>query len=74
MILDKRPELTDELLRLYCDWRTRCEDVRATYERFANSPRGDRAVAFAAFQAALDREECAADAYAEQLGRLPVAA
>lgn len=62
MIVDKRPELTDELIERYCDWHTRCEEVSATYEQFANARKAYRAVAFAAFQAALDREECAADA------------
>jgi hypothetical protein len=27
MIFDKRPELTAELVELYCDWRIRCEEV-----------------------------------------------
>ena len=39
MIVDKRPELTDELIELYCDWRTRCEEVREKYER--SSDRSD---------------------------------
>ncbi len=74
MIVDERPKLTDELIERYCDWRTRCEEVSATYERFANAGSADRGVAFAAFQAALDREECAADAYAEQIDRMALAA
>jgi hypothetical protein len=80
MIRKLRPQMTDELIGLYCDWRTRCEEVHSAYERFAQAPRADRAVAFAAFQAALDREECAADAYAAHAahaahaGRLAAAA
>ena len=74
MIVDKGPELTDELIELYCDWRTRCEEVRANYERFSSAPRADRASASAAFEAALDREESAAEAYAAQLRRIAIAA
>ena len=32
VIVEERPELTDVLLGLYCDWRTRCEDVRTNYD------------------------------------------
>ena len=74
MIVDKRPDLTDELIGLYCDWRTRCEDVRASYERFSSAPRAERALTFAAFEAALDREESAAETYAAHVRRLAIAA
>ena len=74
MIVDKRPELSDQLIELYCDWRTRCEDVRANYERFSSAPRAERALTFAAFEAALDREESAAEAYAAHVRRLAIAA
>ena len=73
MIVEERPELTDVLLGLYCDWRTRCEDVRTNYERFSSAPRADRALAFASFEAALDREESAAEAYAAQIRRMAIA-
>jgi hypothetical protein len=74
MIRDRRPELTDQLIELYCDWRMRCEDVHATYEHFTNAQKPDRFVAFAAYEAALDQEECAADAYAGQIRRMTIAA
>lgn len=74
MIVDKRPELTDELIELYCDWRTRCEEVRGNYERFSSAPRADRALAFAAFEAALDREESAAEACAAHIRPIAIAA
>jgi hypothetical protein len=64
MILKTRPELTDQLIEFYCDWRMRCEDVRTTYAHFTTAPAAKRAMAFAAYEAALDREESAADAYA----------
>jgi hypothetical protein len=44
MIVDKRPELNAELIELYCDWRTRCEEVRQNYERFSNARRAERAL------------------------------
>ena len=62
-----RPDLIDRMIELYCDWRTACWDVRAAYERFLEAPGPDRAVAFAAYTAALDREESACDSYAAQI-------
>jgi len=74
MIVDNRPELTDRLIQLYCDWRMRCEEVRATYGRLDAASREERPLVFAAYRAALDREGSAADAYAQQIRRLAAAA
>ncbi|HJS96055.1 MAG TPA: hypothetical protein VJ741_17465 [Solirubrobacteraceae bacterium] len=74
MIVDRRPELTDDLAVLYCDWRLRCQEVRTTYGRLDSASKEERPLVFAAFQAALDREGSAADAYAEQIRRLAMAA
>ena len=60
-------ELVDQLMDLYCDWRTRCSEVRMTYTRFVQAGGSDRASAFAAYTAALDREERACDSYAAQI-------
>jgi hypothetical protein len=62
-----RPDLVDRMIELYCEWRTGCWDVRAAYDRFLEAPASDRAVAFAAYMAALDREESACAAYADQV-------
>ncbi len=62
-----RPDLVDLLMDLYCDWRTECAEVQAAYERFSLAPAADRDLAFGGYLAALDREESAGDAYAEQL-------
>jgi hypothetical protein len=62
-----RPDLVDRMIELYCDWRTGCWDVRAAYERFLDAPAADRAVAFAAYMAALDQEESACEAYGAQI-------
>ena len=74
MTADTRPELTDQLIGSYSDWRMQCLNVRAAYEHFTVAPAADRALAFAAYQAALDREESAADAYAEQMRQVGRAA
>jgi hypothetical protein len=67
MSTEIRPDLVDRMIELYCDWRTACWDVRAAYDRFQEAEPSDRAVAFAAYTAALDREESACDAYAAQV-------
>jgi hypothetical protein len=63
-----RSDPVDELISLYCNWRTTCAEVAATYRRFSGASPSERALAFAAYGAALDREESAADAYASQIG------
>lgn len=62
-----RPDLVDLMMDLYCDWRTECAQVQAAYERFSRASRSDRALAFAGYTAALDQEQAACEAYAEQL-------
>jgi hypothetical protein len=57
----------DRLLELYCEWRMSCWDVRATYGRFCTVCAGDRPLAYAAYAAALDREESVARAYADHV-------
>jgi hypothetical protein len=61
------PDLIDRLIELYCDWRVAHAQVTGAYERFCLAPVADRALAFAAYGAALDREQCACDAYATQI-------
>ena len=69
MSTEIRPDLVDRMIELYCDWRAGCWNVRTAYERFLDAPAPDRAVAFAAYQAALDQEEAACEAYASQIER-----
>jgi hypothetical protein len=61
------PDLVDRLIELYCDWRTSCAEVQAAYERFLDASACDRGVAFAAYRAALDREQSACELYADQI-------
>jgi hypothetical protein len=61
------PELVDRMIEFYCDWRTGCGEVQATYERFLGASCSDRDGAFAAYTAALDREQAASESYAGQV-------
>lgn len=61
---------TDELLERYVSWHEECRTVRLAYRRWADSARGERGLAYAEYLAALDREEHAAGAYADQIERV----
>ena len=65
--IDKR--LVDEATDSYIDWREECVAVRDAYDRCAHVPAGDVPLAFSAYRAALDREECASRAYANLVTR-----
>jgi hypothetical protein len=67
-----RPEVIDRLIELYCDWREECAAVHASYERFSSAAPADRALMFAAYTAALDREAAASRSYEDQLNRAGV--
>ena len=55
----------DEALVAYVDWREECAEVWDAYERWVRADNIDDPGAFAAYRAALDREECASHAYAD---------
>jgi hypothetical protein len=59
-----RPDLIDTMMDIYCDWRTECKEVQAAYERLSRAAPSDRSAAYAAYIAALDREESACGEYA----------
>jgi hypothetical protein len=64
-----RPELVDGLdglMEAYVDWREECLALHNAYERWSSVPLDERNVAFAAYRAALDREEQASSVYAER--------
>jgi hypothetical protein len=50
----------DAFFETYINWREECERVRRTYARWTRAEPSERASAFAAYRAALDREESAA--------------
>jgi methylthioribose-1-phosphate isomerase len=58
-----RGRLVDEAFACYLDWLTESEAVKAAYEMWSRSAPAAGAVPFAAYGAALDREEWAAAAY-----------
>jgi hypothetical protein len=61
------PDLIDRLIELYCDWRVAHAHVAAAYDRFCTASVEDRKLAFAAYGAALDREQCACEFYAAHI-------
>ena len=58
-----RERLADEAFHRYLDWRAECATLEAAYRNWRTAARSDSAFAFAAYTAALDREECAAVQY-----------
>lgn len=66
--------LGDALIDLYVAWREECLSVHIAYERWTKASKGDSAAAFAAYTAALDREERAGNVYAALVRRIPSAA
>ena len=70
-LVDKR--LVDEAVDAYVDWRDERACVWDAYTRWTNAPVPDSLLAFSAYGAALDREERAADVYAELMMRASVA-
>ena len=55
--------LADEAFECYLAWRSECVVLEAAYRRWRQAPRSDAAFAYAAYMAALEREECAAGRY-----------
>jgi hypothetical protein len=58
-----RERLADRAFRHYLEWRDESTTVESAYRRWINAPTGECAFAFAAYAAALDREERAATLY-----------
>jgi hypothetical protein len=59
--------LVDAAVDCYVDWREESAAVRRAYRGWATAERPERPGAFAAYVAALDREERAGDRYAHVL-------
>jgi hypothetical protein len=66
-------ELVDETIEAYVDWQEERASVWDAYERWTCAPPDDAVFAFAAYKAALDREERAGDAYADLTARMTAA-
>ena len=72
---DKRSDehtrrLIDDAWDAYADWRQESMSVVDAYGRWASSPAADAGLAFAAYVAALDREEQAERSYANLIRRV----
>jgi hypothetical protein len=55
-------------LESYITWREACQDVRSAYRRWLGSGPRDRGLAFAAYLAALEREERASTVHCARAG------
>jgi hypothetical protein len=64
------PRLADDFVERYLCWREECAGVEIAYGRWRGVPQRDRTLAFAAYRAALDREEHAARVFGESAGQL----
>jgi hypothetical protein len=62
--------LVDEALLAYVEWREESAVVWAAYGRWARASTDDSRGAHAAYRAALDREEAAAQVYASLVERV----
>ena len=60
--------LVDDLLARYVEWREAGAEVAEVYRRWSVAPPADEPAWFAAYTAALDREEASANAYAQSIG------
>ena len=60
----------DALFDTYLEWRDECEALDRAYEQLTSSERAERRLAYAAYRAALDREEKAAAVYEVAVTRL----
>jgi hypothetical protein len=60
------PDLDDPVIA-YAEWRTACIAVWKAYRDWTKAPKADRALAYAAYGAALDREDAAASTYSQLL-------
>jgi hypothetical protein len=65
-----RDRLLDEAIESYVEWREECATVEAAYRCWSSQRSTERTTSFAAYTAALDREECAARVYADAVGRV----
>jgi hypothetical protein len=58
-----RSQLVDVMMDVYVDWREECLALTKAYERWSSERVAERDLAFAAYRAALDREDRASAVY-----------
>jgi hypothetical protein len=66
----RKNALTDEAIARYVEWREECATVYDAYANWTNAPTDETDLPFAAYTAALDREQSAATVYGRALQRL----
>jgi hypothetical protein len=66
----RKRNTVDLALDAYVSWRQECRAVRTAYLAWRHARAAEAAVAFDAYEAALDREERAAEVYAELMSRV----
>jgi hypothetical protein len=62
------PPAGDSAVVAYAEWRVACIAVKEAYRKWLDAPRADGALAHGAYEAALDREQAAAEIYAGLMG------
>lgn len=63
-------KLIDAAIDAYIQWREECKAVWDAYRGWASAAAADAGVASQTYEAALDREECAAMQYADLIARV----
>jgi hypothetical protein len=66
----RRSALADAFVESWLVWREASADVRTAYRRWSESARPQRALAFAGYRAALDREQHAASIHSDWAERV----
>jgi hypothetical protein len=65
-----RAEVIDEAIDAYVEWREECLFLVDAYQRWLSEADRDRRLAFAAYRAALDREQQASSVYESRCDRV----
>jgi hypothetical protein len=66
----RRSASADAFVDSWVSWREASEDVRVAYRRWSECARPQRALAFACYRAALDREQHAASIHSDWAERV----
>ena len=63
----QRHALIDQAMERYVEWREECAAVQDAYTNWASAPAGEVDLPYAAYGAALDREQSAAASYSRAI-------
>jgi len=69
-LTERRSILADAFLESYVCWREACDELHTAYRRWTECNPTQRRLGFAAYRAALDREEHAARVHSQLAQRL----